>query len=311
MTYQSISKPKHRQFGKDEQLVDIYRIQSQALLAAHEFLDKEKIVQMMPIMLSPITDPLNHEVYEASIEYLGQRLQLTKSMILHKQIAIAKLDVRGIYIISPNVRLEKGIKTDRHLLEFSQLDIEVRDITGDTFRELMESLMIHIFSCVKRHCSRECEKIGVEIHTPDRPFNVYSSKKLRKQYGRDFEAIISRKESNLFWITDFDREFYDREDPNNRGSYKNYDLYYPEGYGEALSGGERDFEYPVLLRKILERGQDPNDFAPYLELAKAEQLRPSAGGGMGIERLVRFLTKRNHIRETTLFPRVPEEPISL
>ncbi|MHA2353308.1 MAG: amino acid--tRNA ligase-related protein, partial [Candidatus Thorarchaeota archaeon] len=38
---------------------------------------------------------------------------------------------------------------------------------------------------------------------------------------------------------------------------------------------------------------------------------PSAGGGLGIERLIRFLTKRPHIREITLFPKVPGEAIFL
>ena len=53
------------------------------------------------------------------------------------------------------------------------------------------------------------------------------------------------------------------------------------------------------------------DFTPYLELAKASILGPSAGGGLGIERLIRFLTKRPHIREITVFPKGPGETILL
>ncbi|MBD3405983.1 MAG: asparagine synthetase [Candidatus Lokiarchaeota archaeon] len=309
MTFQTASTTRQTDMQTDRALGEIYKIQSQVLLAAHEFLHREGIVQMMPVMLSPVTDPLNHEVYDASIDYLGQKLQLTKSMILHKQIAIARLDVRGIYIISPNVRLEKGVKSDRHLLEFSQLDIEIRDMPEEDFRRLVEGLMVHIFSRVKEYCEEECLKLGIDIIVPQAPFRVYSSKKLLEKYGADFESKISQLEKDLFWITDFDREFYDREDPEDKGTYINYDLCYPNGYGEALSGGERDYEYSVLVRKILERGQDPKDFTPYLELARAKQLCPSSGGGLGIERLIRFLTKRKHIRETTLFPRVPEESI--
>ncbi|MFW9843523.1 MAG: asparagine synthetase A [Candidatus Thorarchaeota archaeon] len=293
----------------DGNYLDIFRVQTEALLAIHDFLYREELVQLMPVILSPVTDPLNHSVYDATITYNNQQLQLTKSMILHKQVAISTLDNRGIYIVSPNVRLEKGLHTYRHLLEFSQLDIELREASAREFMTLMENLMVCIFRRVKITCSEELERLGSEIRLPKRPFNVYTSMSLLEEYGSGYESEISHIEKDPFWITDFEREFYDKEDPNNRGHYINYDLFYPEGYQEALSGGERDYEYDVLLRKIRERGQDPSDFDIYLEYAKNGLLRPSAGGGLGIERLVRFLTKRIHIRETTLFPKVPDDSI--
>ncbi|MDK2982660.1 MAG: asparaginyl-tRNA synthetase [Thermococcaceae archaeon] len=43
--------------------------------------------------------------------------------------------------------------------------------------------------------------------------------------------------SEPFWITDISREFYDREDPERPGHFRNYDLILPEGYGEVSSGG--------------------------------------------------------------------------
>ena len=291
--------------------LDIFKIQTEALRAIHDFLYSEGLIQLMPVILSPITDPLNHSVEDASIMYNGQRLQLTKSMILHKQIAISKLDTRGIYIVSPNVRLEKDSKSSKHLLEFSQLDIELRDATARDFMMLMENLMIYIISRVKSACVDELERLGAVLKVPRRPFRVHTTWSLLAEYGTDFEGEISRREKDLFWITDFEREFYDREDPDNRGHYVNYDLFYPEGYQEGLSGGERDYEYDTLVRKIHERGQSIDDFGPYLEYAKAGLLRPSAGGGLGIERLIRFLTKQSHIRETTLFPKLPNTLIKM
>ncbi len=291
--------------------IEIVRVQTEALFAMHEFLRDAGIQQIMPVILSPVTDPLNHPVYDASIEYMDQKLQLTKSMILHKQVAVAKLDAKGIYVVSPNVRLEKSIGSDKHLLEFSQLDIELKDANADEFMNLMERLMIHIFKRVGRACKRELNVLGSEVKIPRRPFPRYSSGDLREEFGDDFESQMSKLNDSLFWITDYAREFYDREDEENEGHYLNYDLFYPEGFGEALSGGERDYRYDVLLRKIKQRGQDPESFRSYLELAKKGVLGPSAGGGLGIERLVRFLTRRSHIREVTLFPRVPGEYIPI
>jgi asparaginyl-tRNA synthetase len=289
--------------------VDIFRIQTQALAAIHKFLLHEGLLQLMPVIVSPITDPLSHPVYEASIEYRDQKLQLTKSMILHKQIAISTLDVRGIYIVSPNVRLEKDIQSDRHLLEFSQLDIEIKDESAEMFRSFMEDLMIHIFVKVKENCAGELTRLDSSIKIPKKPFHVYSRGDLRDEYGPQFETEISLLEEDLFWITDFEREFYDKEDEERKGHYVNYDLVYPEGFGEALSGGERDYKYEILVRKLRERGRHLDNFSSYLELAKTGMLGPSVGAGLGIERLIRFLTKRSHIREITLFPKVPGETI--
>ena len=106
----------------------VLKIQSTAIKALTDFLDEKEFLQMMPVMLSTVTDPLCHSVYDARIKYLGQDLQLTKSMILHKQLALTSDKISKIYIMSPNVRLEKAEcgSSGRHLIEFSQLDIEIK-----------------------------------------------------------------------------------------------------------------------------------------------------------------------------------------
>ena len=45
-----------------------------------------------------------------------------------------------------------------------------------------------------------------------------------------------KKEKYPFWVICHKREFYDKEDPERPGHYLNYDLIWPEGFGEALSG---------------------------------------------------------------------------
>ncbi|KXH77204.1 MAG: hypothetical protein AM326_12595 [Candidatus Thorarchaeota archaeon SMTZ-45] len=309
MTYSSVLKSNESYLQEKGKIVEILKIQSEALLAIHEFLYQEGLLQMMPVIVSPVTDPLCHPVYKATITYLNQKLQLTKSMALHKQVAISTLGVKGIYIVSPNVRLEKDVQSDNHLLEFSQLDIELKDTSAHEFMSFMEDLVIYIFAKVQDRCEKELKELRAHIKIPRKPFRVHSSWDLRREFGEEFGSRISQREDDLFWITDFEREFYDKEDEVRRGHYHNYDLYYPEGYGEALSGGERDYKYEIIVRKLKERNHRFEEFTPYLELAKADMIGPSAGGGLGVERLVRFLTKRSHIKEITLFPKVPGERI--
>ena len=170
---------------------------------------------------------------------------------------------------------------------------------------LMEKMVRKTIGEVAHERKRELALLGRELRVPSSPFPVYESKEWRKKLGEEFEAELSKKESTPFWVMDHAREFYDREDEKERGYYHNYDLFYPEGFGEGLSGAERDFEYSVLKRKLVERGQKEEEFGAYMELAKGGHLSKSAGGGIGIERFVRYLCGLEHIREVSPFAKVP------
>jgi asparaginyl-tRNA synthetase len=119
--------------------------------------------------------------------------------------------------------------------------------------------------------------------------------------------MISKTSTEPVWIIDIPlakREFYDREDPKNPGYLRDMDLLYPEGFGEALSGGEREYKYDRILRRIDQKGQRHSLFKEYLFLARKD-LPPSAGFGIGIERLTRYICGLQRIEETSLFPKIP------
>ncbi len=80
------------------------------------------------------------------------------------------------------------------------------------------------------------------------------------------------------------------------------DLIYPEGYGEALSGGEREHQYNRIKDRILRKGQKLSQFKEYLQLAKND-LPPSTG--FGIERLTRFICGLSRVEDASLFPKIP------
>jgi asparaginyl-tRNA synthetase len=139
---------------------------------------------------------------------------------------------------------------------------------------------------------------------------VYESEDLKKELGEDFERIASQKAEDPFWIMNFRREFYDREDKNIRGYFHNYDVFWPEGFGEALSGGEREYEHDEIVRKMHERKTDMRKYQTYLKISSQGLIPRTVGGGLGIERMVRFLAGQKHIREVGMFPRVPGERIA-
>jgi asparaginyl-tRNA synthetase len=296
---------------RSEKLTNILSVQSAALKAIHDYMYDHGVVQAMPIILSPETDPLNHPHFDASVTYYGQKLHMTKSMILHKQLSLLNDGVDKIYFMSPNVRLEEGHlkESGRHLFEFTQVDIELKSESKKDFIKFVDGLIAYVFRFVKRECSDELKALNRVLAAPKLPLRIYESEDLKIEYGEHFESIVSGKATDPFWIMNFRREFYDREDKKRRGYYHNYDLLWPEGYGEALSGGEREWEHEEIVRKMNERKTDLSRYDTYLKVSSQGLIPKTVGGGLGIERMVRFLTGQKHIRDVTLFPRVPGEKI--
>ncbi len=293
----------------DKKLATVLQVKSEIVRAAGEYLRKQGFIEILPVILSPVTDPLHHETYDGVVDYYGRPYTLTKSMILHKQIALRT--VPRIFAFSPNVRMEPEERAPlrRYLAEFVQLDLEVRDATRDEIMEIGEGLFIAVVKAVRDNCAAELESLGRELEVPRAPFARIAYQDAVKRFGEHYDEPLSASLSAPAWLIDFPREvreFYDREDPDRPGILLDMDLIYPEGYGEALSGGEREHTFPRILRRLEQDGISPDRFAEYLRFAE-EGLPASAGFGIGIERLTRYICGLDHIREARLFPKVPGE----
>lgn len=298
-----------------EKLVEKLAVTSEVIRHTIDYFNEKGFIQLLPVILGKSTDPLgpdpNSSILKTpEVEYNGQKLYTMNSMILHKQIALKQLE--KIFILSPNIRLEKAERksSGRHLFEFTQLDFEIRDAKSKDVMSLMEDYLAYLSKSLKSDpkAKEAFEKLGIEIFDFKPPFKVYTSGELLDKYGEDWETVVSKSSDQPFWVTDHKREFYEKEDIDKPGHYLNYDLIYPLGFGEALSGGEREHEYDVITRKMGKDKLDMEVYKAYLSEAKGG-LYPSAGAGFGIERLTRFLTKSEHVGDVELFRRVPGEEI--
>lgn len=266
---------------------------------------------LLPVALSQSTDPLWPDP-GASIEkrievdIYGKTVRTTASMIIHKLVA-SSLAYPKLFVLSPNVRIEKGERayTGKHIYEFTQLDFEARDATSRDIFSLVEDAVYTLITSLKKDMKTElttlcrCDKLKV----PKKPFKIYERPDLEAKYGADWEAGIAAEIDEPVWVTNIPREFYDYEDFKT-GKWDNYDLFLPK-YGEVLSGAKREWEYKKILAKI-ERDQiRKENYALVLKLAKEGKLKPTAGGGIGMERLVAWIAGAKHIGETQPFPRVP------
>lgn len=266
---------------------------------------------LLPVALSQSTDPLWPDP-GASIEkrievdIYGKTVRTTASMIIHKLVA-SSLAYPKLFILSPNVRIEKGKRafTGKHIYEFTQLDFEARDGTSRDIFKLIEEAVYTLVTSLKKDMKTELTTLCRcdELKVPKKPFKIYERQALEAKYGADWEAGIAAEIDEPVWVTNIPREFYDYEDFKT-GKWDNYDLFLPK-YGEVLSGAKREWEYKKILAKI-ERDQiKKENYALVLKLAKEGKLKPTAGGGIGIERLVAWITGAKHIGETQPFPRVP------
>lgn len=290
-----------------EKMKVVLKIQSEIRKVLGEELRKKDFIEISPVILSPITDPLNHPIAPSNINCYGRNYSITQSMIFHKQMALRTLE--KIFVFSPNVRVESLERKDtgRHLFEFTQLDLEVKDAKREDVMKLCEELLISVIKSLKKNCKKELKMIRRELTVPKAPFKQIKYEDAYQRYGEEFEQMISKTHKELVWIVDIpleNREFYDKEDPERPGVLRDMDLIYPEGYGEALSGGEREYEYDRIIQRILKKGQKLSQFKEYLTIAKGN-LPPSAGFGIGIERLTRYICGLKRIEEASLFPKIP------
>ncbi len=272
-----------------------------------DFFTHEGFLEVPPVIISPMTDPLNHPVYDPVIQYYGVPYALTKSMIFHKQILVKHFG--SIFTFSPNIRLETEDKavSGRHLSEFTQVDVERKDATREDMMDLVERLLPGLFSHVSETNGEDLKMLGRDLRIPKSGFRRIKYLDAVAGYGESFEKKLSEEMEDPFWIIDIPlekREFYDRLNSDGSDTLADMDLIYPEGFQEALSGGEREFD-PVMIReRIRRKGQSEGQFELYLKFAD-QGLPACAGFGLGIERLVRYICGFRKIEDVHPFPKVP------
>jgi len=285
----------------------ILKVQTKALNAMITELVRKGFDWILPVTLAKSTDPLWPDPGASiekriEIDIYDETVRTMQSMIVHK-LVLSSLGPEKFFIISPNIRIEtrKRATSGWHLYEFTQLETEISGAKMEDVFRLYEDLVKSAICAVEDEVSKLRK---TKLRIPTTPFKVHSRKDLEQKYGKDWEQLASEKESDPFWLTDIPREFYDFQDEVT-GAWRNYDLFMPEGYGEVLSGAEREFEYSKIVKKIERDGVKKDDYAFLLNLAKDGKLKPCAGAGLGLERFIAYLCGVDHVADVQPFPRIP------
>lgn len=301
-------------------MVCVLMVQDEILSAIRDFLRNEGFIEILAPIIGPVTDPGIRGARQVTVSYYGTSFKVMSSMILYKQMAVTSLG--KVFAVSPNIRLEpiESLTTRRHLAEFRQVDVEQAGISYQNAMKLAERLVQYVCQRVKEKCRHELERLDRRLRVPKTPFkrityheavDLLRSKGLSLNYQEEIpweaEETISTMFDEPFFIIDYPitaRGFYDREDPEKPGILRDFDLIYPEGFGEAISGGEREHTYKGVVKRMQLMGEDPAKYGWYLDMLK-DGICPSAGFGIGVERLTRWICGLHAIWEAVPFPKVP------
>lgn len=278
-------------------------------------------------MLAGCTDPLNHWTYPARMNYYGEEVSLTQSLILHKILTVMFSSCRKVFWASPNVRMEMRInrKEYKYATEFMQVDFEKAGAGYD-------EMLVYISDCVRglyRHLNESCPTALTRVrgsHLPElaEPLPVHDAAEVSVAHGGlshdDIERVLSQESGGKpFLLVNMKREAYDHFDDRS-GRFLNFDVIVPP-HGknpnpvECLSGAERTRSLDALEQRMVDLGYPMDYFAPFLQLfaslANGDRRIECSGAGFGVERLTYGILGLPDIHEVYPFPRMAEARIAL
>jgi asparaginyl-tRNA synthetase len=99
------------------------------------------------------------------------------------------------------------------------------------------------------------------------------------------------------------KAFYMKNRPDHK-TVDCFDLLFPQ-VGEVIGGSVREDNYQILKEKAQKIGLDFHNLSWYFDLRRFGYA-PSAGFGLGLERLLMFLSAAENIRDVIPFPRYPQ-----
>ncbi len=268
----------------------------------------------------------NEEEYNAN-DFFGKRAALSVSGQLEGEVAAMALG--KIYTFGPSFRAEKS-NTPRHVAEFWHVEPEVAFAELPDIIEIAEALIKHIINTVLEKCPEEMkffdahfEKGLIEklksVAGHDFAVMTYTEAiELLKKSGEDFkypvewgcdlmtehERYISEKICKKpVFLTDYPKEiksFYMKQNSDGK-TVAATDLLVP-GVGEIIGCSEREADLDKLLDAMKSRGMSLDEYEHYIALRRFGSV-PHSGFGLGLERMIMYVTGMQNIRDVILYPR--------
>lgn len=321
----------------------VFRVRSVISACIHEFFqsrhytyihtplitgsDCEGAGEMFKVTTLPFDHSFKTEEEADAADFFGRRAALSVSGQLEGEVAAMALG--KIYTFGPSFRAEKS-NTPRHVAEFWHVEPEVAFAELPDIIEIAEDLIKHIINTVLEKCPEELKFFNAH-------FEKGLIEKLQNVVSHDFavmtytEAIDALKKSGkefqypVEWgcdlmteheryiaeevckrpvfLTDYPKEiksFYMKQNPDGK-TVAATDLLVPT-VGEIIGCSEREADLDKLLEAMNVRGMNLEDYKDYISLRKFGSV-PHSGFGLGLERIIMYVTGVQNIRDVILYPR--------
>jgi asparaginyl-tRNA synthetase len=262
-------------------------------------------------------------------DFFGKETNLTVSGQLEGELAALALS--KIYTFGPTFRAENS-NTPRHAAEFWMIEPEMAFHDINDNMDVAEDMLKYLVKYALEHCKDDIEflnsmydkellkKLDIVANNKFQRMTYTEAIEVLKSSGKKFEFAVEwgvdlQKEHENFLVEHFGRPviltgypkdikaFYMKLNDDGK-TVRAMDVLFPY-VGEIIGGSQREEDYDKLLKRMREMHIPEKEMWWYLETRKFGTA-PHSGFGLGLERLILFVTGMSNIRDVIAFPRTPK-----
>ncbi len=310
----------------------ISRIRNTLIYYLHIFFQKKNFYWIPTPIITSLDTEGNSQMFQIKQnkkKFFNKTAYLTVSGQLNLETYACSLS--KVYNLGPVFRAENS-NTKKHLAEFWMLETEIALINIKKIIKLIKKMLS--FCCKKilknnindllflikynkkNHISLLNEIINKKIITIDYTEVIKILKKKEKKFkekivwgidiSTELEKYLTKKyfKSSIIIINHPKKikPFYMKINKDTK-TVSSLDVIL-KNIGEIIGGSEREYNLSKLNQNIFKKKINKKKYWWYLDLRKYGTI-PHAGFGLGIERLLMYITNINNIRDIIPFPRYP------
>ncbi|OGI68581.1 aspartate--tRNA(Asn) ligase [Candidatus Nomurabacteria bacterium RIFCSPHIGHO2_01_FULL_42_15] len=304
---------------RSERSKDIFTMQSSILEAYRSSLRSQGFTEFMSPGIVGGDAEGGSAVFKVDY-FKDHKAYLATSPQFYKQIMVGAFE--RACTIAKVFRAEKSATT-RHLSEITQMDFEMGFVENERdAMKVLENAVRDTVNTVGKLHNDIFTRFNTTVPLIPAEIPIFTLAEAQDLVAKEFnrtiedtndmspederqlcEYVKKNLKSDFVFITRFPtkkRAFYTYEEPSEAPFSRGFDLLF-RGL-EINSGAQRIHNHEDLVRRIVERGMDPEKFSYYLQTFKVG-MPPHAGSSTGLERFTARMLEVTNVKEATAFPR--------
>ncbi|HNT54772.1 MAG TPA: asparagine--tRNA ligase [Anaerolineaceae bacterium] len=321
----------------------VFRVRSVLSMALHEYFQMNNYVyihaplitgsdcegggEMFQVTTHGFAPEIKTEEEYYGTDFFGRKAGLSVSGQLEGEVGAMAFG--KIYTFGPSFRAENS-NTPRHLAEFWHIEPEIAFATLPDVLEVAEDMFRYVIRQALEKCPDELaffeqfyepglvEKLTRAISEKFAVIEYTDAIEALKKSGVAFQYPVKWEDGLqtehekyiaevLFGKPTFVinypigvKSFYMKQNDDGK-TVAASDLLVP-GIGELIGGSEREYRLENLLAAMSNRGMDVESYDDYIALRRYGST-PHGGFGIGLERLMMYVTGMTNIRDVIPYPR--------